>query len=102
MIFQKTTNACVGHPQSFSNIIICGESVTWCTPHTFFRLRQSGKKKKKITIHVKRPGAKKDEMKLALLKLKTLVQREQTDGEPSGGSPIPSKKDVDSDSDKES
>ena len=29
---------------------------------------------------MKRPGAKKDEMKLGLLKLKSIVQREQTDG----------------------
>lgn len=48
----------------------------------YLRLRQSGKKKKKLTLHVKRPGARKDEMKLALLKLKTIVQHEQTDGGP--------------------
>lgn len=46
------------------------------------RLRQSTKKKKKINI--KRPGAKKDEMKLGLLQLKSIVQREQTDGGPGG------------------
>ena len=52
--------------------------------HTYmlllFRLRLSGKKKKKFNLHVKRPGAKKDEMKLALLKLKGFIQRDQTDG----------------------
>lgn len=42
------------------------------------RLRQSGKKKKRIRI--KRPGGKKDEMKLMLLKLKSIVHMEQTDG----------------------
>lgn len=67
---------------------------------TVLRLRQSGKKKKKITIHMKRPGGKKDEMKLALLKLKSLMQREQTDGGASGVSPIRSKPELDSDSDK--
>ena len=56
------------------------------------RLRQSGKKKKKINIHVKR--GKKDDMKLALLKLKSIVQSEQTD------SPGPSRQINDSESDK--
>ena len=68
---------------------------------TLYRLRQSGKKKKKIALHVKRPGAKKDEMKLALLKLRGFVQREQTDGGQPEVSPLPSKQNTaDSDSDK--
>jgi len=44
----------------------------------FVRLRQSGKKKKRFRM--KKPGGKKDEMKLALLKLKSIVQQDQTDG----------------------
>jgi hypothetical protein len=61
------------------------------------RLRLSGKKKKKITLHMKRPGAKKDEMKLVLLKLKSIIQSEQTDS-----CPLPSRRGEDSESDKDS
>lgn len=56
--------------------------------HTIFlhpRLRQSGKKKKKLTLHIKRPGGRKDEMKLALLKLKMIIHSDQTDGGASSG-----------------
>lgn len=63
---------------------------------SLLRLRQSGKKKKKITLHMKRPGGRKDDMKLALLKLKTIVQRDQTDG----ASPLPRHRFEDSESDK--
>lgn len=45
-----------------------------------FKLRLSGKKKKKLTLHIKRSGGRKDEMKLALLRLKGIVHQEQTDG----------------------
>ena len=41
-------------------------------------LRQSGKKKKRFRL--KKPGGKKDEMKLVILKLKSIIQRDQTDG----------------------
>ena len=45
---------------------------------THGRIRQAGKKKKKI--HIKRPGAKKDEKKRVLLALKEHMQLESTDG----------------------
>ena len=43
-------------------------------------MRQAGKKKKKIPIHIKRPGAKKDEKKIALKRLKDLFQEDHPDG----------------------
>lgn len=50
---------------------------------------------------LKRPGGRKDEMKLALLKLKSFIQHEHTDGgETAVDSPIPSNQDRDSESDK--
>lgn len=59
------------------------------------RLRQSTKKKRKLNLHLKRPGARKDEMKLMLLKLKSFIHHEQTD---SGGMVVlPGERDSDSD-----
>ena len=56
---------------------------------------------------MKRPGAKKDEMKLVLLKLKSIIQHEQTDGGPTAGGPAtashnegPIRHDGDSESDR--
>ena len=46
--------------------------------HSHRRVRQAEKKKKKI--HIKRPGAKKDEKKRVLLALKEHMQVESTDG----------------------
>ena len=43
-----------------------------------YRIRQAEKKKKKL--HIKRPGAKKDEKKRVLLALKEHMQLESTDG----------------------
>ena len=68
--------------------------------HLFLRLRQSSKKKKKINLHVKFRGAKKDEMKLALLKLKGFMQLEQTDGVASNDNLILDGDDGDSESDR--
>lgn len=45
----------------------------------YCRVRQAGKKKKKIPIHIKRPGAKKDEKKVALKRLKDLLQEDYPD-----------------------
>lgn len=48
-------------------------------PHArTYRIRQAEKKKKKL--HIKRPGAKKDEKKRVLLALKEHMQLESTDG----------------------
>ena len=55
-------------------ICIYEVTVVW----NLVRLRQSGKKKKRFRM--KKPGGRKDEMKLALLKLKSIVQQDQTDG----------------------
>lgn len=49
-------------------------------PSSPFRMRQAEKKKKKIPIKVKFPSKKKDEKKLALKKLKELMQEEGVDG----------------------
>ena len=48
------------------------------------RIRQAEKKKKKL--HIKRPGAKKDEKKRVLLALKEHMQLESTDGADSSDS----------------
>lgn len=53
-------------------------SVPNLSAHTAYRIRQAGKKKKKL--HIKRPGAKKDEKKQVLLALKEHMQLESTDG----------------------
>lgn len=62
------------------------------------RLRQSGKKKKKFRMP-KKPGSRKDEMKLALLRLKSIVQIDKTDGASLGeeGEIQPLDKDTESD-----